>query len=739
MVKTSYKNFTLSIFFTFLITFLTIFCALFLTGCRKASAEEISDIYPEIESYYFSSLSNSNKTAVRNIVFDSEHPLKYYWIGYHGSYLGHPSAVIVFSEYPDMFVNTVASISGISESSGTLSNSNIIWQLDNDQRFCRKTDNNDYVSCKILTLWVDGGSNPWCAFYDYYRFGEGSTSGIPYWIYKYTLRSPVGSLSIGSNRVNEASLQGYKSNAIFFRENIILNPTDPIDQFVSDSRLKISTVYVGGEGENVVFNLNAFYQETGSSPASGTSFSDLTVGIDYISDGEVSKHEDFLLTDSNSDIRKTSYPDNLVYLVWSPYSVFGDFLEYDSVVISSVSFDRTFSVITQEPVISSFNILTEYYLKFTSSPVAPEELPFDDDTEVPKLSASEITNIYYKVNFEDSDGVVNFDTFFDTEFPDEYSLYYVVCSNYTWEDLVSAGTPSLPNMYTWITSQFADIDSWKVFISNSLRDNAYSQYFDCIVYQYIYETSSSRTNYFAYYPTTAGRLRTANCLLADIYIESNKTAYNTFALYDFLYNRLNDFEEKSLLSLGMINDNEKAQVTWLQSVNMSLMNIDDSIGEAAYNIVNAILSIDIPDPTSFLERILLAIENIDGSDFSGLESKLDRLINFFLANNASGSSSYLAYSDWLRSDSGTNPAAFASTSFNVISGLYDYIPFNFDPDKGITPTGYDSLIGLVFDFLKLSQPSIEEQLPGWYGNYNPTSYFDNLIKGTYDPYSIGGY
>lgn len=59
---------------------------------------------------------------------------------------------------------------------------------------------------------------------------------------------------------------------------------------------------------------------------------------------------------------------------------------------------------------------------------------------------------------------------------------------------------------------------------------------------------------YFYYNTLSGRVRLIDNVLGDIYVDVNQNTANSAAIYNYLYTRLNDFEDKSLDAFNDIID-----------------------------------------------------------------------------------------------------------------------------------------------------------------------------------------
>lgn len=232
----------------------------------------------------------------------------------------------------------------------------------------------------------------------------------------------------------------------------------------------------------------------------------------------------------------------------------------------------------------------------------PESISKDSETGVDKLTPAQVDNIRYQVKFND-DGELDFDEFYYVNFPDDFTLYYVYMSNLTLQDLVSAGV-SFEGLYEFVQSTVTSIAGAQSIIENQLKNNNYASYFDVVVFEYIKETSGSLTRTYWYYTTASGRIRTTNTILADCFVGINQIAYNSSVLYDYLYSRLNDFEDQTIklqYEGNVISGNIRDM---LYGVSFSLDNIYNAITNLKFPTSSG-SSYSLPDLSQELQRILV--------------------------------------------------------------------------------------------------------------------------------------
>lgn len=679
------KRFNGILYFVFLLVSIAVLVSVLLAGCSTAKASETADVYDEIEAYYFANMSTSNKQAIRNVVFDADRPLKYYFIAFNTAYLQNHNAIIIFSEYPEIMVNAVCSVPE-GNYQGSLSGSYITWQIYNDNRNCRMADNNDYSSCKMAAIWVDGGSNPWGALFDYYRSGQSSTASVPYWIYKFTSRTAIGGLSLGSNRGVEAAVHGYKSNAVFFNNyGAVMNNTDPMpSDYVEDNRLKLSVLTDGTGARYLHANLTDFW--FGTPGVVVNEFSDITVTIDVDGDNLV-----YPLTSENSIFRLSQ--EHGYFHIETSLRYF-ELDDYDRAVITGFSFAQSASAYGQSESFS-YHILCDLVLKDNNP--APEivDKEYEDDAYTEKITQIIYDAIRDQVNFQEGYYSPQGGGGAALDVPAGFNVKYIMLMGST--PLSTVLQRFLDGHYVFlleydqyladlgasVVNEVAGITSTpdaKAYIESSLKNNEYSAFYDIVVYYWCPDSSLAELDCMYYYYTESGRLRQANQLLADIYQQANQTAFNTYVIYDYLYTRLNDFEQQSLDKMFEGNTLVRKSNDWLQSIYNKLDGLDD--------IVNAINDIQSFDDTNILHGISLvisAIEDIGVADTSGIEARLDKLIYHFLASDATQqrSENYLAYVSWLSQsdtdDASTTPVEWAASTFGLFTSIYDYFNVRYDP------------------------------------------------------------
>lgn len=443
--------------------------------------------------------------------------------------------------------------------------------------------------------------------------------------------------------------------------------------YVSDDRLKLWTINNDSGSQELVIDFTDFGTDTSNS---SISYSSLSLDIEI--DGVASKIDSL-----DRYIEKVGNPlyssqDIMAYI---PYSVFN----IDSALnakITGVSFVKHLSTQSGEPTSETFNIAVDYYLKQEVSSVSPDPIVKDLDTVSSKLTVSEITSVrnlnnYGSLQFHDVDVA-------DIVFPENFDILFVSLSSQSSIQTVLdtvldilAGLFFDPDGSTLLDAlQRAALLNFNGITSESdahnkimdiLGDQFYSTVFDIIYFTYDPGNGDAYT--YWYYFTEAGRLRVANSYLADIYVEANQSSYTLGSIYNFLYERLNDFEEKSLIAITGSNTLLAKSNEWLQS------------------ILNAVNNIRIPDYSGSFSSIISGINELNGKSFfdprlyNVLSAILAKLDNWPSSGGSSGSGNinnetYERFTAWLDGvndlDGIMTPEELANDQFGLIGDLYSY-------------------------------------------------------------------
>ena len=404
--------------------------------------------------------------------------------------------------------------------------------------------------------------------------------------------------------------------------------------YTEDSRLKLSTFSLPSGGEYLQIDIRKIVKDFPISDSSHSSMGlypeeEINMTISYVDDNDQVTTEDFVLSSDNSVISSK-------YIFSTNFEIFGDFSDYKDIYVSAVSFSLAGSSQGQEGVTQeTYNISCAYYLKQYVNPIVPDEVPFDDTIYSDSVTSSQISITLNEIGSK------------------SVSNRSGIWNNY---DLVS----TLPSFPSW-----ASVISFDIWQAVKYTDGSISEYYDEYYYRgydapqseypsWYVETNPfdfPSMNFFSqYYDVLVIRLGTAvknmsinntphdfptNYVAGDYLIlysaryYQHKNVEGIYKLIDivqkdanqsvefmkYVKTRLDDFELKSLLSMGSLID-------YAKKVNNLLSTIDLDINNGSDNIVQAINSIRFnPDYTpliSEMELIRSAVINIPSAVRSDL-------------------------------------------------------------------------------------------------------------------------
>lgn len=522
-----------------------------------------------------------------------------------------------------------------------------------------------------------------------------------------------------------------------------------IPTYSDDSRLQFATVPDTYGNKFLWINLSQFLDGTGSRisydiPSLPTIILDING-----SSQSFSLPDTYLINQTSNTSGSGNFVPVLRYQV--PFSFF-NFDDDDEVSVTNFTFSLTRTNFTDSET-TDYRIACSYLMQTTATNApSGEQIASDPDTITNKITNITYNEIVDKVNFADG--------YYSPEggggnplvVPDGYTVKYVTITGtrtlasiiQTIYDDFDVTIDTARDVVQYITG-ISQTDAAERFIEDSVRDNHYTQSYDIVVYYWAPDASLGEVDVMYYYLTEAGRIRGISQIAADIYRDVNQTAYNTYALYDFLYQRLNDFEDKTLASLYEQLGVSKGIQSSVTLANSTLV-----------DILNAINGLDIPAPsvdyTGLLQSILQALGNMSGgtADMTGVEERLDKLINHFLANNSDNeSTNYLAYVDWLAvndpDDEKRTPFEWAFDTFDLFSNIYDF--FNTDEDPYDDSGAIDSYWFYGNRFVKwlINPDEIDLRDPNGDPDLSLTmkmkTYFGGIFgKGYgYSPHNVTGY
>lgn len=383
----------------------------------------------------------------------------------------------------------------------------------------------------------------------------------------------------------------------------------PEDDYVEDDRLKLSVLTDGTGARYLHANLTDFW--FGTPGVVVNEFSDINVSIDADGNSLV-----YLLTSENSIFRLSQ--ENGYFHIETSLRYF-ELDDYDRAVITGFSFNQSASAYGQSETFS-YHILCNLVLKDTNPEPVIDEVEYDDDAITQKITQIVIDAIREQVNFEEGYYSPQGGGGTALEVPDGFNVKYVMIMGSTpvstviqrfldgryvyligLEQYLSSFGSAIVNEVTGITST----DDAEAYIEDSLKNNEYAAYYDIVVFYWCPDSSLAEVDCMYYYYTESGRLRQANQLLADIYQEANQTAYNTYAIYDYLYTRLNDFEQQSLDKMFQTNNLMRVSNEWVQSIYNKLDGLNDIV-----DAIDNIMPYNDATVVSLIEGVLIKLNDI---------------------------------------------------------------------------------------------------------------------------------
>lgn len=395
---------------------------------------------------------------------------------------------------------------------------------------------------------------------------------------------------------------------------------------VEDDRLDLYTLKSANGQDNLVIDLSKF--RGAYTAAASKTFSDITVKLEC--DGV---EQEFFLDSSTSEITNSWNYSNNVYSLMTPYTFFG-VDSYDDVCVKQVSFGLT----TSSPggsATDSFNIACEYWLKRTSVPLEPSDIDKPDFSDPDVVSFQEISDMKSQLHefssrFSFLDGTWNFIS--DGQLPDIAS-WATVYTNYVWfgdgnsDTTYSGHWFQMANNIPSVSDFSREFDP-SLFVQNNMM---WAWYDVVILKVFTVHVPGSAIPYIDTYQL-AGYLVFFSDRYYDHYQVYNQIdmlrvlqeqASNDVMFYNYMYDKLDDFESKTLTGISSLIDLNKDSNSWLQSLNSGISGLERSITSGSASIVAAIENIDIPEPVFFDDSgIILAINN----GFNSLTSRLNYLL-----------------------------------------------------------------------------------------------------------------
>lgn len=456
--------------------------------------------------------------------------------------------------------------------------------------------------------------------------------------------------------------------------------------YTEDSRLKFSTS-LRGDGEKLLNTDLSDFLHWG--PSSGMSVSDLVLTLDC--DGvEVpvsldSNNSEIIFTKNQND-----YSYRCVYI--TPYSELG-LDSYEDVTIVKCDFTRIYNHLgSDSPEVEDFKISCSYVLKNETAPIESEEIPLDASVDSDKLSVVEITDLHNSFQFSEGEFVSDLS---DIVAPDNFSFVEICVSTLPLQTLnnILSYVPYI--LLTPETGVNATQAAEKV-IYEYLEDNYYTCVFDYIIFDWVFydDPENSDAGYdhlYFYYNTLSGRVRLIDNVLADIYVDVNQNTANTAAIYNYLFTRLNDFEDTSLDALNDIIGLDRQRNSWLGTLSSGIFNLSFISSNGFSDVVDAVNAIefdfvpfDDSDILSALSDISSKLTAIFGRD-DNEDDTVSEAIAYYLSNNSGGLPTQDVYLDnkmslwmsgkvhvWLQGSSAADSRqGLLIDSFDFMSQFYD--------------------------------------------------------------------
>lgn len=513
------------------------------------------------------------------------------------------------------------------------------------------------------------------------------------------------------------------------------NNTEPI-LYTEDNRLKLYTTQSASQGSLLHVDLSEFYQYNNGA-SSNYSFSDVVLTLDC--DGT---ENSFTLSPFGSqyEFLDTSTSSTRVYGYIVPYSFFS-VSEYQNCSVVKVDFTRTISSPGGSGT-ENFKISCSYPLKVTningnSQDFAPVTLaPVPSVTVVPDQSDVQdwsYNTTYHSPSFGHNGSYVLLNSL--PIFPDWVDKYTLDCTrvNKTVDGITLNLWIDLDNPYVSVNTALVDIPITAFFTPESyLKDNILTDFYDVVVFKVWSDIGKTSVDGYLYFYTEKYDLKYQNNLIVQelsLEYDSLNLLSSGFSLIrtglDNIDNNTSAFFTDSLF-------NDTIVISWLQTLNNT-----NSFGFT--DVINAIEDIPQYDDTSVLSGIasvVSAIEGIDSPDLSDLESKLDTLINFFVADGSTENASSRTYRNWLRGvDDNTQRTVtyYADNVFSIVHDVFDL----FDADGSVyyPPDSEDVVSTDYINFVKLF---IEKMNSSTITNTEYNKYLRGFFQGGFDPHLIDG-
>ena len=289
-------------------------------------------------------------------------------------------------------------------------------------------------------------------------------------------------------------------------------------------------------------------------------------------------------------------------------------------------------------------------------------------------------------------------------------------------DIWNYYTTNDPNDYDWITGGFNP--------RNFVDENRNFAFYDMIIIS-VYEANVAwdpdnvgtnliyqNIHLLGYITLYSQRYYVHKAAITDsnILATLEYSSMNDVAFYETIKAAVDQFEEYTLGRFDASLDIEKDSLSWLKTIDNSIKAIDPFDDSSILNV---------------LDNIYDAITGWGGTDTSRIETKLDTLINHFIANNSQENTAYKRFVTWLR-DANSKPVQYVTTGYEFFTELFDYFPFTRDLDGS---GGFANMFDMGKGFIDLSTG----HTTGIPENYQGLSYYFNSANdGTYNVSSMSG-
>ena len=639
---------------------------------NTAKAHELpDDAYDDVVGFYDSYFNPNYKAYLTNSLEICPYFVHFHFhSGYYERYI-----IILFSN-EDMGLNFIAN-TGYVNGAGNSVYRDVNGVRQQSTAFTRKPDFNLGSSGYIRLFYCSNKQmTPYISAFDVSAFDSNwlVRPSSSYALITSQVDLLGNNFNIASGTFNDITSFGnvYIQTAL---DSYVYHETD-YTAYTDDSRLKFWKFNNLDGSETLVTDLSDFLQGSEGVMTNEVSGLTLTYELDNV-------EHTLALDSSNSVVRRSGTA--TTYRVETPFSAFGFDSSVTSFNITKCDFTLTYSAYgytTSE----NYKISCNYPAFRQSSPVDPEAVPTPGPVYTDPAPASVISdridsifnNLQSSVTGSDLDYVLEY-----PNLPDWANVYNV--NTFVFGDV---GSYYGPYYYkgSQILWKYHD-DAYLFDIEQFIYDNAVSSFYDVIIIR-IDDTEwgtllnnnsiPESTTFLGYvilytnnYYTRLDAETNINILQA-IQSDANQQLEN----WGWLISRIDDFEGKTLDALNAQLDIDTDSLSWLKTID------------------NSIKSLDFPvfDDSSIISGLASIVTALSGdNDDLGVNGRLDKLINFFVANEAERNDSALTYRNWLDgldptesrrvTHFGTNIYSLVKNIFDVFDADYTENPSFENPDK----------------------------------------------------------